>query len=198
MADVGEFEYVKPPHFYIDKEAEEESLVPTPKPKINDNASTARFERSSNPLMDTNMNDFNTTDEGMDNVTEDLHIADTEEATPASISFLSASNEDPETEEEEDMEGDVHTDAATTEIEISIDDDSTSTQKIVVKETSKPTRGRTPKLQGREEEVAAKYGDGMTLKQLAEQYDVSVPCVSGAIKRTGAEIRSRGRQRKDS
>ena len=125
-----------------------------------------------------------------DDVNETLHTF--EDDTSSSSDF------DPEaTADEEEMteEGEEHT-GQTAEIEISIDDDSTSTQKIVVKETEKPARGRTPKLLGKEEEVAAKYSDGMTLKDLAEQYGVSVPCVSGAIKRTGTEIRSRGRQKK--
>ncbi len=171
----GEFEYVKPPHFYIDKEAEEDTI---PSPKISE-----KTVSTSNPLMDGNK-EMNTNEDNTQ-ITETLHTFDD---TPTF---------DPEAVAEEDTES-VEENGQTAEIEISIDDDSTSTQKIVVKETEKPSRGRTPKLRGKEEEIAAKYSDGMTLKDLSEQYGVSVPCVSGAIKRTGTEIRSRGRQKKTS
>tara|TARA_Y100000004_G_scaffold5842_1_gene6781 strand:+ start:435 stop:953 length:519 start_codon:yes stop_codon:yes gene_type:complete len=168
----GEFEYVKPPHFYIDKEAEEDT-IPAPKIKSDKIVST------SNPLMDGNMNN----NEDQNEINETLHTFDDSPAF------------DPEAVSDDEAEGSEET-GQTAEIEISIDDDSTSTQKIVVKETEKPSRGRTPKLLGQEEEIAAKYSDGMTLKELSDQYGVSVPCVSGAIKRTGTEIRSRGRQKK--
>jgi hypothetical protein len=182
----GEFEYVKPPHFYIDKEAEED-IIPLPK------ITKERTVSTSNPLMDGDktmeMNETENEDY-KNNVNETLHTFPTN-VTPSDDFDPEAVSDEKETVDEvKESSGQV------TEIEISIDDDNTSTQKITVKETEKPSRGRTPKLLGKEEEVAAKYSDGMTLKDLAQEYDVSVPCVSGAIKRTGTEIRSRGRQRK--
>ena len=65
----GEFEYVKPPHFYIDKEAEEE-IIHSPKITKERTVSTA------NPLMDGDktmeMNETENADY-KDNVKETLH-----------------------------------------------------------------------------------------------------------------------------
>ena len=61
----GEFEYVKPPHFYIDKEAEEDT-IPAPKIKSDKIVST------SNPLMDGNMNN----NEDQNEINETLHTFD--------------------------------------------------------------------------------------------------------------------------
>tara|TARA_Y100000034_G_scaffold56023_1_gene68675 strand:+ start:937 stop:1359 length:423 start_codon:yes stop_codon:yes gene_type:complete len=135
----GEFEYVKPPHLYVEETTSELDLV-----------------------------ELETTK--MDN-TDDLKENETETLV--------------------DTEG--HEEQA--EIEIEIDDD-TSTTRIVVKESTKPTRGRAPKLKGVEQEIAEKYRNGSTLKDLGEEYDVSVPCVSNALKRAGETVRSRGRQKK--
>tara|TARA_Y100000310_G_scaffold344166_2_gene455483 strand:- start:2648 stop:3067 length:420 start_codon:yes stop_codon:yes gene_type:complete len=136
---VGEFEYVKPPHFYVEDTGDSQ---PTRTKTI------------------------------MENVND---ICDDETSPKAEI---------------------VEDQGVEQEIEIKIDDE-TSTTKIVVKETVKPTRGRTPKLSGLEEEVATKYREGLTLKRLGEIYEVSVPCVSNALKRAGEVPRSRGRQKKD-
>ncbi len=133
----GEFEYVKPPHFYVEDA-----------PKLD----VLRLTKDADMVNSTNLNESQTV---------------------------------PETE----------TVVEQSEIEIEIDDE-TSTTKIVVKETSKPTRGRTPKLGGLEQEIADKYKNGGTLKELGEEYGVSVPCVSNALKRAGETVRSRGRKKK--
>jgi len=83
------------------------------------------------------------------------------------------------------------------EIEIEIDDKGTSTRKITVREASKPTRGRVPKLESKQKEIITLYNSGTSLKELAEQFGVSVPCVSNTLKRAGVEVRPRGRQKKD-
>ena len=179
---IGEFEYVKPPHFYMDQEAEEEDFLPNLKRNNSKSETTNPLINGINPVNNTNTNDI-TVNEDFTEI-EDLQLYDDEE------DMLEPEENDAPLVDTGDSPDNV------TEIEIEIDDDSTSTQKIVVKETSKPTRGRTPKLHGQEEEIAAKYADGMTLKELAEIYSVSVPCMSGVVKRAGVEVRGRGRQKK--
>lgn len=124
-----------------------------------------------------------------------FHVEDTSDSKPTrtkktmeDVNNISDDETSPEEVTDEDK-------GVEQEIEIEIDDE-TSTTKIVVKETVKPSRGRTPKLSGLEEEVAAKYREGLTLKKLGELYEVSVPCVSNALKRAGEVPRSRGRQKK--
>jgi|19_taG_2_1085344.scaffolds.fasta_scaffold24270_2 hypothetical protein len=82
------------------------------------------------------------------------------------------------------------------EVEIVLDDSSTSTHKIIVKKVNKPVRGRIPILYGQEQEIITKYNKGMILEDLARQYGVSVPCVSRAIVRGGGTIRNRGRRKR--
>tara|TARA_Y100000034_G_scaffold94031_1_gene113912 strand:+ start:244 stop:657 length:414 start_codon:yes stop_codon:yes gene_type:complete len=130
----GEFEYVKPPHFYIDNPEEE-----------------------------------------LNAASENLSVKKTPSLEP-------------------ELETEMDNSKETAEIEIEIDD-KTSTTKIVVKESTKPVRGRTPKLSGKESELAAKYRKGATLKELGAEYGVSVPCISNALKRAGETVRSRGRQK---
>lgn len=138
--ETGEFEYVKPPHFYIDQ-ASKDTDVDIPQ------FSTGRRKvEGSNPL----------------------------------INGVRPNTPEPE-------EGTV---------EIDIDDEKTSTKKIVVKVKSEKTlRGRTPKLCGQEDEIAKKYEEGLNLQKLSEMYGVSMPCISNAIRRAGVEIRTRGNRK---
>ena len=129
----GEFEYVKPPHFYIDQASKEDPGIPT-------------FGRKRREVIDPN---------------------------PLINGVRPESNEN--------------------EVEINIDDENTSTKKIVVKtKKRKPIPGRTPKLKGLEEEIAEKYSSGMGLSELAKLYGVSMPCISKTVRRAGGEIRGRG------
>ena len=83
-----------------------------------------------------------------------------------------------------------------TEIEITVDDANTSTHKIIVKRLNKPIRGRIPILCGKEQEIIAKYNEGMILEELAHLYNVSTPCISRAITRGGGVVRKRGRRKR--
>ena len=139
--NIGEFEYVKPPHFYMDQASEEE-LPPF--------FSRRRKVEPSNPLINGRR---------------------------------------PGAKKEEPKE-------PVAEIEIEINDDKTTTKKIVVTRTRKPTRGCPPKLQGQEQEIAEKYLAGRTLQQLSDEYGASMPCISATIKRGGAVVRSAGRPKK--
>ena len=80
------------------------------------------------------------------------------------------------------------------EVEIILNDDDTSTVRITVKKLGKPHIGRPLVLQGLEEEIIAKYQKGAMLKDLAQMYGVSIPCMAAVIRRGGGEIRNRGRR----
>jgi len=142
MPDTGEFEYVKPPHFYIDKASEpEEDFLPHIKKR--------EKVTSPNPLISGKRH---------------------------------KGKRDPKNK--------------VTEVEIILDDENTTTKKIIVTESSKPARGCLPKLHGLEMEVAEKYMQGMSLQELADLYGVSVPTLSATVKRAGGDVRKAGRPKK--
>ena len=143
MANAGEFEYIKPPHFYMDKASEsEEDFLPHVKKR--------KKMSSPNPLISGKRH-----------------------------------------------EGKRGPKDRVTEVEIILDDDATTTKKIIVTKATKPARGCLPKLHGLELEVAEKYMKGMSLQELADLYGVSVPTLSATVKRAGGDVRKAGRPKKD-
>ena len=140
---IGEFEYVKPPRFYMDKKVEEDLL-----PHLTERRDR---EKVSNPFINGPRPLTDNSEEWSDNVTE---------------------------------------------IEIVLDDTKTSTKRIVVKRTVKNRLGRTPKLDGKEDEIVAKYNEGVTLKELAAMYGVSTPCMADTVRRGGGTVRARGRKKR--
>jgi hypothetical protein len=82
------------------------------------------------------------------------------------------------------------------EVEILLNDDTTSTLKIRVKKLNKPLIGRPPILSDKREEIVAKYEAGASLKELAKLYRVSVPCMADTVRRGGGKTRGRGRPSK--
>jgi hypothetical protein len=164
--EVGEFEYVKPLHLQVNKDSDEDDDLPTYKRK--------QKSTDPNPLIN-----------GIPRAVE-----------PIDQKTAVQQSNDMAKEEVDGKPKGTPNQGHVTEIEIELDDSNTSTQKITVKETTRPIRGRTPKLYGLEEEIAEKYSQGITLKDLAEIYGVSVPCMASTVRRAGVEIRSRGRQKK--
>lgn len=78
--------------------------------------------------------------------------------------------------------------------------DTNTTTPATPNQVALPTRkdrGRPSKLKDKVTEIVALYNTGVSAKNIAEQYSVSVSCVLNTLRTSGVAIRAKGRSKKN-